>query len=134
MHLVFLDPVSPYPKILQRNRALLFANISKKKARTFLTSLGGRILQCLELLFRLFLPRPGDAGRWQIWHAALALFSEIVVSAAKSPKNQQNEVTQPDLNLRYYSASLCRRAGISFVEFQAASPTAKQDPHFQQVL
>ena len=34
----------------------------------------------------------------------------------------------------YYSASLFRRAGISFVEFQAASPTAKQDPHFQQVL
>ena len=31
-----------------------------------------------------------------------------------------------DLNLRYYSASLCRRAGIRFVEFQVASPAAKQ--------
>ena len=38
------------------------------------------------------------------------------------------------LNLGFYSASLCRCARVSFVEFQAASPTAKQDPHFQQVL
>ena len=41
---------------------------------------------------------------------------------------------EASLNERYYSASLCRCARVSFVEFQAASPTAKQDPHFQQVL
>ena len=38
------------------------------------------------------------------------------------------------LNQRYYSAYLCRQAGVSFVEFQETSPAAKQHPHFQQVL
>ena len=42
--------------------------------------------------------------------------------------------TEASLKERYYSPSLCRCAGVSFVAFQAASPTAKQDPHFQQVL
>ena len=35
---------------------------------------------------------------------------------------------------RYNSASLSRHAGVSSVEFQAASLAAKQHPHFQQVL
>ena len=38
------------------------------------------------------------------------------------------------LKERYYSSSLCWQAGVSLVEFQLASPAAKQDPHFQQVL
>ena len=38
------------------------------------------------------------------------------------------------LKQRYLSAYLCRQAGVSFVEFQATSPAAKQHPHFQQVL
>ena len=40
----------------------------------------------------------------------------------------------PGLKERYYSTSLGRPAGVSFVEFQAASPAAKQHPHLQQVL
>ena len=42
--------------------------------------------------------------------------------------------SQPSLKEHYYSASLCRRAHISFVEFQAASLAAKRHPYFQQVL
>ena len=52
----------------------------------------------------------------------------------KSAGEKGRGVLGPSLNERYYYASLSRLARVSFVEFHAASPAAKQDPHFQQVL
>ena len=63
-----------------------------------------------------------------------ALLSRAAAALLTVPSVCFLDPSGKSLNERYYSASLCRQAGVSFVEFQAASPAAKQHPHFQQVL
>ena len=62
-----------------------------------------------------------------------ALARSLVCLPSVRPSVRQAAFTS-SLNQRYLSAYLCRQAGISFVEFKATSPAAKQHPHFQQVL
>ena len=71
-------------------------------------------------------------------HLVTVSFSQIQISSATWNEEADDALWSssawsPGLKDRSYSASLSRRECINFVEFQAASPVAKQDPYLQQV-
>ena len=56
--------------------------------------------------------------------------SSVSLHPQRAAQFSSRSLWKTSLNEHYYFTSLCRHARVSFVEFQAASPAAKQDPHF----